>query len=91
MAYFQSARTLCRVANFDKTLMAYNFGQNGQNKKVFSPSIKPARSAFWGKKTYLDFDPFWLRNKPKREPTLIFASKFGTFASFFDTFDFEAL
>ena len=91
MAYFQSARTLCRVANFDKTLTAYNFGQNGQNEKVFVPIIKPARSAFWGKKTFFDFDPFWPRSGPNREPTLKSAPKFGTFAAFFDTFEFEAL
>ena len=79
------------MANFAETLTAYNLGQNGQNEKVFVPIIKPARPAFWGKKTFFDFDPFWLRSGPNREPTLIFASKFGTFASFFDTFDFEAL
>jgi len=79
------------VPNFAGTLTAYNFGQNGQNEKVFGPSIKPARSAFWGKKTFFDFDPFWLRSGPNREPTLKSAPKFGTFAAFFDTFDFEAL
>jgi len=68
------------VANFDETLTAYNFGQNGQNEKVFVPIIKPARSAFWGKKTFFNFDPFWPCSGPKREPTPIFPSKFGTFA-----------
>ena len=84
-------KNLRSVPNFAGTLTAYNFGQNGPNEKVFVPIIKPARSAFWGKKTFFDFDPFWPRSEPKREPTLIFASKFGTFAAFFDTFDFEAL
>ena len=84
-------KNLRRVPNFGATLTAYNLGQNGRNEKVFGPSIKPARSAFWEKKTFFDFDPFLPRSEPKREPTLIFASKFGTFAAFFDTFDFEAL
>jgi len=79
------------VVNFGATLTAYNFGQNGQNEKVFGPSIKPVRSGFWGKKTFFDFDPFWPRSGPNREPTPIFAPKYAFFAPFFDTFDFEAL
>ena len=71
--------------------MAYNFGQNGQNEKVLGPIMKPARSAFWEKKTFFDFDQFCWRSEPKCEPTLKSAPKFGTFAAFFDTFDFEAL
>ena len=77
-------KNLRSVPNFEATLTAYNFGQNGRNEKVFVPIIKPARSAFWGKKTFFDFDPFWRHSRPKCDPTLKSASKFGTFASFFD-------
>ena len=51
------------------TLNLNNSGQNGQILKVFVPIIKPARSAFRGKKTFFDFDLFCLRSGPKREPT----------------------
>ena len=56
-------------------------------KKFLGQRGKPSGE----KKTFFDFDPFWLHSGPKREPTLKSASKFGTFAPFFDTFDFEAL
>ena len=39
---------------------------------------------FWG-----DFDLFCQRSGPKREPTPKSAPKYGTFASFFGTLNFE--
>ena len=73
------------VANLNATLNLNNFGQNGQNWKIFVPIIKPVSWGFWGKKNFFDFDLFWLRSGQNREPTLKFAPKYGTFAPFFDT------
>ena len=42
-----------------------------------------------GEKKKLDFDLFCLRNGPKREPNSQSAFKFGTFATFFNTLNFE--
>ena len=60
-------------------------------KKFLGPESSQQGQLSGEKKTFLDFDPFWPRSGPNREPTLKSAPKFGTFASFFDTFDFEAL
>ena len=82
-------KTLHRVALFDGTLTAYNFGQNGQNANFFWPITKQAKSRFWRKKLCLDFYLFCPRTRPKHEPNLKSASKYGTFVTFFDTLDFE--
>ena len=63
------------VPNLNATLNLNNFGQNGQNWKIFVPIIKPASWGFWGKKSFFDFDLFWPRSGQNCEPTLKFASK----------------
>ena len=60
-------------------------------KKFLGPASSQRGQLSGKKKLFFDFDPFWPHSEPKREPALKSASKFGTFASFFDTFDFEAL
>ena len=77
------------VPNLDETLNLNNFGQNGQNWKLFVAIIKPARWGFRGKKSFFDFDLFWPRSGQNREPTLKSAPKYGTFASFFGTPNFD--
>ena len=42
-----------------------------------------------GEKKIWDFDLFCPRSGPKREPNFKSAPKFGTFASFFNTLNFE--
>jgi len=78
-----------RVPNLDETLNLNNFGQNGQNWKNFVAIIKPVRWGFWGKKSFFDFDLFWPRSGQNHEPTLNFAPKYGTFAPFFNTPNFD--
>ena len=46
------------VPNLDETLNLNNFGQNGQNWKIFVAIIKPARWGFRGKKSFFWFRPF---------------------------------
>ena len=82
-------KNLRRAPLFGGTLTAYNFGQNGQNAKNFGPIIKPAKSRFWGNFFWGDFDLFCLRSGPNREPTPKSALKYGTFAPFFGTLNFE--
>jgi len=40
------------------TLKPCNLGWNGRNQIIFVAITKPARSGFWGKKHFSDFDPF---------------------------------
>ena len=81
---------LCRMANFDKTLTAYNFGQNGQNEEVFGPIIKPARSGFGGKKLFPISTHFaHVASQNVSLPSNLHLNM--PFLSFFYTFDFEAL
>ena len=76
------------VPNLDETLNLNNFGQNGQNWKIFVAIIKPARWGFRGKKSFFDFNSFWPCSWQNCEPTLKSASKYGTFAPFFGTPNF---
>ena len=52
------------------TLKPCNLGWNGRNLILFVAITKPARSGFWGKKTFSNFDPFWLHSGPKCDPTV---------------------
>ena len=72
-----------RVANLDDFFNLNNFGQNGQNWKIFVPIIKPTSWRFWGKKSFSDFDLFWPRSGQNCEPTL------KSFAPFFGTPNFD--
>ena len=58
------------VPNLNDFLNLNNFGQNGQNWKIFVAIIKPARWGFRGKKSFFDFDLFWPRSEQNCEPTL---------------------
>ena len=54
----------------------------------FGPSSSQRSHSSGGEKNW-DFDLFCPHSGPKREPNFKSAFKFGTFAPFFDTFDFE--
>ena len=81
-------KNLRRAPLFDGTL-SITLARIAKMQIFLGPSSSQRSRGSGEEFFFWDFDLFCLRNGPTREPNPKSAPEFGTFATFFDTFDFE--